>query len=98
LVGRVERFERQRVERLAAELLLVLRERGEVRAETKGVESVERWRAAARRAGRLLGWQVRTGVRRDMHYVWSVSEDWPVPPGEYERCVRRLDALLFRRS
>jgi hypothetical protein len=97
-MGSIERLERQRVERLAAEIVPVLSERGEVRVQTKTLESVERWRAAARRAGRLLGWQVRTGVHRDRHYVWAVSEDWPVPPGEYERSARRLDALFFRRS
>ena len=78
-MGRVEKLERQRVERLAAELVAVLRECGEVRVETDVLENIERWRDAARRAGRILGWRVRTGVSRDGRYAWVVSEDWPVP-------------------
>jgi hypothetical protein len=97
-VGRIEDLERQRVERFAVELVPRLRERGELRADTAALESVERWRAAARRAGRLLGWRVRTGVSHDGRYAWAVSEDWPVPPGEYERAARQLDGALFRRG
>jgi hypothetical protein len=97
-VGRVENLERQRVERLAADLVPALRERGEARAETQALESVERWRAAARRAGRLLGWRVRTGVSRDGRYAWAVSDDWPVPPDEYRRAAQRLDAMILSRA
>jgi hypothetical protein len=70
-MGRVEDLERRRVERLAAELVPELRDCGELRAETDALESVERWRAAARRAGRLLGWRMRTGVSRDGRRVWG---------------------------
>jgi hypothetical protein len=97
-VGGVEDLERHRVERLAAKLVAVLRERGEVRAETEALESVERWRAAARRAGRLLRWRVRTGVSRDRRYVWAVSEDWSIPSGEHEQAARRLNAALLSRQ
>ncbi len=49
-MGRVrDDLERQRVERLAAELVPMLRERGEVKVETNALKSLERWRAAARR-------------------------------------------------
>jgi hypothetical protein len=94
-MGRVDELERHRVERLATDLVPVLRERGEVRADTGAVESVERWRAAARRAARLLGWRIRTGVSRDGRHAWAVSDDWPIPPGEYERAAHRFDALMF---
>jgi hypothetical protein len=95
-MGRVEDLERQRGERLAAELVPVLRDRGELRAETETLESLERWRAAARRAGRLLGWRVRTGVSRDRRFAWAVSDDWPIPPDEVEGAGRRLEGTATR--
>jgi hypothetical protein len=78
-VGRVVDLEAQRVEQLAVELAPVLPERGVVVANIADLENVDRWRRAARRAGRLLGWSVRTGVTSDGARVWAASDDWPGP-------------------
>ena len=56
-MARVVDFERQRVEQLAVELVPVLRDRGVV-VDVERLESEDRWRRAARRARRLLGWRV----------------------------------------
>jgi hypothetical protein len=79
-VARVVDIERERVERLAADLAPELRERGVIVVDVAALEDVERWRRAARRAGRLLGWRVRTGISRDGRRVWMASDDWPVRP------------------
>jgi len=79
-VARVVDLERERVERLADKLAPVLRERGAVVVDVAELESMERWRRAARRAGRLLGWRMRTGISRDGRRVWAASDDWPIPP------------------
>ncbi len=94
-MGRVRDLERQRVERLAAELGPVLRARGAVVIKIANVESVERWRRAARRAGRLLGWRVRTGVTDDGERVWAASDDWRLPPGADETATRVLETAIF---
>jgi hypothetical protein len=75
-VGRVEDPERQRVERLARELVPVLRSTGYVVVEVSDVEDVDAWRAGARRTARLVGWRVHTGVSRDGRKVWAASDDW----------------------
>lgn len=80
-MAKVVDLERVRVERLAGELVPWLRERGSVLVETSGIESVERWRRAARRAGRLLGWRVRTGV--------SPAGDRCGPPPTTTKSTRR---------
>jgi hypothetical protein len=76
-VGRVVDLEASRVEQLAAELVPILRDRGGVVVDVEQLDSVDRWRRAARRAGRLLGWSVRTGVSADGSRVWAGSDDWP---------------------
>lgn len=77
-MGRVVDLERERVEALARQLVAPLQERGTVMVATADVDDVERWRRAARRAGRLLGWHVRTCVTGDGEWVWAGSDDRPV--------------------
>ena len=84
-----------RVAKLAARLGPVLRQEGSLVAAVADVEDVERWRRAARRAGRLLGWRVRTGLNADGSKVWALSPDWPVPPGTVEAGMRRLSEMLL---
>lgn len=75
-MGRVVDLEAQRVEALARELIPMLRERGSVMATTAGLPNLDRWRKAARRAGRMLGWQVRTGFVAGDARVWVTSDDF----------------------
>ena len=73
--GRVVELERVRVERLAEEIAGQLRAGyGNVLRRTDAVDDVDRWRRAARRAGRLLGVPVRTGVSFDRSRVWAIDE------------------------
>ena len=55
-------LEDRRVARLADELATELRHRGQLLVHTDDLHDVDRWRRAARRAARRLGWHVRTGV------------------------------------
>lgn len=68
-------LERVRVDRLAGLLLPLLRDQGHVIQSLERVEDVDRWRRAARRAARKLGWQIATGVGDNR--VWCVSKDFP---------------------
>jgi hypothetical protein len=95
-VGRVVDLERERVEVLAHQLLPVLRERGSVIANTFDLDDIERWRRAARRAGRMLGWRVRTGLLANGARVWATSEDWPIPPGAGKEAAEQVDELVAR--
>jgi hypothetical protein len=97
-MARVTDLERQRVERLAADLAPVLRAEGAVIVKVADVESVDRWRRAARRAGRLLGWSIRTGKSHDGTTVWAASDDWLLPPGEHERVAERASDRIFGRG
>jgi hypothetical protein len=83
MARRVVDLETIRVEQLAAELMPMLRERGAIVTDTERLESVERWRRAARRAARQLGWSIRTGLSSDRRRVWAASDDWPIPSGEH---------------
>ncbi len=70
--GRVVDLERVRVERLAGEIAGQLRlGGGRVLRLTDNVDDVDRWRRAARRAGRVLGMPIRTGVSLDRRKVWA---------------------------
>jgi hypothetical protein len=61
--GRVVDLEEARVERLAEEIAGQLQAYGgSILRLGTDVEDVERWRRAARRAGRQLGVSIRTGV------------------------------------
>lgn len=73
--GRVVELERARVERLADEIAgQLVAGRGSVVRSSDAVDDVDRWRRAARRAGRILGVPVRTGVSFDRSRVWAVDE------------------------
>ena len=65
-------LERARVERLARRLADRLRSDGRryLMDAVEHIDDVERWRKAARRAGRLLGWRVRTGFTPAGRHVW----------------------------
>jgi hypothetical protein len=64
-------LERVRVERLANEISMQLHQfGGSVLRHADDVGDVERWRKAARRAGRLLREPIRTGVSDDRLKVW----------------------------
>jgi len=68
-------LERARVEALARELVGALQRAGQgvLVVDVSTVEDVDRWRRAARRAGRLLGIHVRTGLSYDGRCVWMVD-------------------------
>jgi hypothetical protein len=68
-------LERWTVERLAIELEPHLEERGVFVAGVDEVGDVERWRKAARLAGRNLGQPVRTMVSSDLWTVFACKED-----------------------
>jgi hypothetical protein len=87
-VGKVSELERQRVERLAHELALVLRDRGQARSGP-GENDVDRWRRAARRAGRLLGTLIRTD-RSPAGGAWAAL-DRPLSDVDLERAADALD-------
>ncbi len=92
-MGQVVDLERRRVEDLARELLPLFQERGTIAVATADVEDVERWRRAARRAGRLLGWRMRTGVV-DGAMVWAGSDDFPVTDEWRREAAQRMMAAL----
>jgi hypothetical protein len=72
---KVRDLEGRRVERLAEALTPELRDRGQLLIRLDELDDVERWRRAARRAVRRLGWHARTGVTGSI--AWAVVEDWP---------------------
>ncbi len=72
---RVRDLEDRRVERLAEDLTPELRERGQLLVHVDELDDIDRWRRAARRAVRRLGWHVRTGISGSV--AWAVVEDWP---------------------
>jgi len=92
-MGQVVELEQRRVEALARELVPLFRERGTVAVATADVEDVERWRRAARRAGRLLGWHMRTGVV-DRAMVWAGSDDFPVTDQWQREAAERIRTAL----
>jgi hypothetical protein len=81
-------LEAVRVQRLAEELSGELQAVGAVWAPVEEIDDIDRWRRAARRAGRSVGWRLRTGVSDDR--VWAVSEDYEPP-----RDSDRVAALRF---
>lgn len=93
-MGQVVDLEQQRVEALARDLLPLLRERGSLMADVVDLHDAERWRAAARRAARILGWRVRTGLVPEGPRVWATSEDFPVAEAEQREAMRRVVAAL----
>jgi hypothetical protein len=87
-MGKLSDLERQRVERLAHELAPALRDRGQVRTGPRD-DDVDRWRRAARRAGRLLGAPIRTGRSADGG-AWAAL-DRPVRAVDLEQAADALD-------
>jgi hypothetical protein len=90
----VIKLEERVLESIARRLAPVLGERGIVTANVGEVDSVERWRKAARRAGRHLGYPVRTAVSTDRTMVWAVLER-PVEPGEQADAANRVATMIF---
>ena len=85
-------LEAVRVERLAEEIADSMSATGSMRVAVVDVEDVDRWRRAARRAGRLLGWHIRTGASSE--WVWATSEDWLPGPGADWRAARTFASLV----
>jgi len=71
--SRVVDLERVQIDRLAEEIASQLQANGGsilLRLATD-VDDVERWRRAARQAGRRLGVTMQTGVSPDQSRVWA---------------------------
>lgn len=82
-MGRMVSIEDRKTERLAAVLerrMAPQLHMGSVTAPLSDVADVDRWRRAARMAGRRLGWRVRTGISERGGYVWVI--DIREPPAE----------------
>jgi hypothetical protein len=90
----VTNFDHKVVDRLAHDLAPVLEDRGIVMADVTEVDNVERWRKGARRAGRLLGYPVRTALSTDGATVWAVLER-PVYPGEQAEAANKVATMIF---
>jgi len=72
--GRVVDLEEVRLALLAERIATQLEAgQGSLVLPASAVGEIERWRRAARRAGRLLGVPVRTGVAGDGSRVWAVD-------------------------
>ena len=93
-MARVVDLEAARVAQLAAELAPQLSAVGEVRARVADVEDVDRWRRAARKAGRAAGWKVRTAVSVDGATVWAIATDRPVTEAELRDVGERISRAL----
>ena len=91
---KVSDIEDGRIDRLAREIAPVLREQGHVLVSASEIESVDQWRRAARKAGRILGWRVTTKVSADGSRVFCVSDDFPVPPGAGRDAAVTFERLL----
>ena len=87
-------LEERVVASIAARLEPVLADQGIVAANVAELDSVERWRKAARRAGRQLGYPVRTAVSTDGTMVWAVLER-SVEPGEQAEAANRVATMIF---
>ena len=90
----VVNLERRTVERLALELEPRLKESGTLVADVGEVQDLERWRKAARMAGRSLGQPVRTMVSSDGSTVFAFLNG-PVEPGERAEAANRVANFLF---
>jgi hypothetical protein len=90
----VIKLESRVIDRIARELSPVLADRGIVTANVAEIENVERWRKASRRAGRQLGYPVRTAVSTDGTMVWAVVER-RVQSGEQAEAANQVTTLIF---
>jgi hypothetical protein len=88
----VVHLEAVRVQRLAEELSGELQAVGAVWAPAEEIDDIDRWRRAARSAGRSLGWRVRTGISEDR--VWAVSEDYEPPLDADRDAALRFSGLI----
>ncbi len=93
-MGKVVDIEGRKVRTLAAQLLPVLRDRGSLMVDVRDVDDIDRWRRAARLAGRELGCRIRTGVARDGSRAWAASLDHEVTEADHRRASLAMDALL----
>lgn len=96
-VGKVVDLEERKARALADHLLPVLRDRGSLLVDAADIEDCERWRRAARIAGRRLGVRVRTGVTGGGERVWAASLDHEVSEAEMRQAGLAMDALLDSR-
>ena len=96
-MAKVVDIERVRVDRLAADLLPLIRDAfagpGMLKVSTADMEDVERWRRAARACARKLGVSCRTSVSADTSFVWIVDTS-PVMFPDQVRDRRTIDALF----
>jgi hypothetical protein len=90
----VIKLEDRAIDSMARRLGPMLAEQGMVEADMAGIVSVERWRKAARRAGRELGFPVRTAVSGDGAKVLAVLIK-PVEPGEQAAAANRVATMIF---
>ena len=90
----VVNLERRMVERLALELEPRIRKRGTLAADVEEVGNVERWRKAARLAGRNLGQPVRTMVSSDRSTVYAFLNR-PVEFGERADAAQQVPDFIF---
>jgi hypothetical protein len=90
---RVVDLESARVERLADGLVEELRFSGVIRREASTVEDIDRWRRAARRAGKRIGVRVRSGESNGI--VWVASLDRVPTPAEQDVAATRVAAQIF---
>jgi hypothetical protein len=88
-------FERWTVERLAIELQPRLEECGTLVADVNEVGHIDRWRKAARLAGRSLGHPVRTTLSSDRSTMFAFL-DRPSEPGEQAEAAQTCCRLAFR--
>lgn len=87
-------LERRTVERLALELEPRFKEDGILVADVEEAGNIERWRKAARLAGRSLGQPVRTMVSSDRSTVFAFLNR-PVEPGERAEAANCVANFLF---
>lgn len=87
-------LETARVEALARQIRPELERVGEVLAWAADLDDVDRWRKAARRAGRLIGSRVRTFVSADGRAVWAVALDHEHDLAALRAAMERITAQL----
>lgn len=87
-------LEQWTVERLANQLRPRLEKSGTVAADVDEVGNIDRWRKAARLAGRSLGHPVRTTLSPDRSTVLAFL-DQPVEPGEQVEAAQRVADWVF---
>ena len=87
-------LEKWTVERLAIELQPLFAHSGTLVVDVGEIGNVERWRKAARLAGRSIGQPVRTMLSSDGSTVFAFL-DRPVEPGEQAEAAQRVADWIF---